>query len=278
MNAYEQKLEAKRERLLARAEKLRRESDAAYNQGKAIASHIPFGQPILVGHHSERRHRRDIDRINRAYDRAFKAHKAAGETEARAEAVGTGGISGDDPDAITKLREKLAGLEVSQCHMVEVNKAWRKAGKPKTQDDAGWLKVAELGGVEVAYLMRPRQDMTKYPWQGGPFASFSLSNNSAEIRRCKARIEELERRAKAAEEMPQVERMTVGGVRLVENRAENRMQILFPEKPACEVIANLKARGFRWARSQGAWQAHLHNRSRWQAECVVKDMGDSFVE
>ena len=59
-----------------------------------------MGQPILVGHHSERRHRRDLDRIHRNLERAMEAEKTAKELAYRAAAVGTGGISSDDPDAI----------------------------------------------------------------------------------------------------------------------------------------------------------------------------------
>lgn len=39
-------------------------AEAAYSRASAIAEMIPFGQPILVGHHSEARHRRDADRID----------------------------------------------------------------------------------------------------------------------------------------------------------------------------------------------------------------------
>ena len=37
-------------------------SDAAWQAEHGILDMIPVGQPILVGHHSERRHRRDLDR------------------------------------------------------------------------------------------------------------------------------------------------------------------------------------------------------------------------
>lgn len=40
-------------------------SNAAYGKTQRIADGIPLGQPILVGHHSEGRHRADIARIDR---------------------------------------------------------------------------------------------------------------------------------------------------------------------------------------------------------------------
>ncbi|MDX3126575.1 DUF3560 domain-containing protein [Streptomyces scabiei] len=39
-------------------------SQAHHGEAHRIASSIPFGQPILVGHHSERRARRDVERID----------------------------------------------------------------------------------------------------------------------------------------------------------------------------------------------------------------------
>jgi len=38
----------------------------------AIADNIPFGQPILVGHHSERRARRDAEKIENGMRKAVK--------------------------------------------------------------------------------------------------------------------------------------------------------------------------------------------------------------
>lgn len=52
---YYERQEARRERYELRAERARQESDAAARQAEKIASIIPMGQPILVGHHSEER-------------------------------------------------------------------------------------------------------------------------------------------------------------------------------------------------------------------------------
>ncbi|GAA2470934.1 DUF3560 domain-containing protein [Streptomyces mauvecolor] len=41
-------------------------SESAWKRGHQIADGIPLGQPILVGHHSERRARRDQERIDNA--------------------------------------------------------------------------------------------------------------------------------------------------------------------------------------------------------------------
>jgi predicted RNA methylase len=48
------------------------EANSARLAVHAIADHIPFGQPILVGHHSERRARKDAERIDNGIRRAVK--------------------------------------------------------------------------------------------------------------------------------------------------------------------------------------------------------------
>lgn len=50
-----------------------REGDAAYTNVQNVTEHIPPGQPILVGHHSERRARRDAERIEAGMRRAVNA-------------------------------------------------------------------------------------------------------------------------------------------------------------------------------------------------------------
>jgi len=48
------------------------DADSARRAVDAIAQHIPFGQPILIGHHSERHARRDAQRIEDGMRRAVK--------------------------------------------------------------------------------------------------------------------------------------------------------------------------------------------------------------
>lgn len=48
--------------------------------------------------------------------------------------------------------------------------------------------------------------------------------------------------------------ITFPGGRVVQNWAENRLQIIFDEKPASDLITELKRHAFKWAPSKGAWQ------------------------
>src|ERR1017187_4836934 len=48
------------------------EAEQARKAGASVADGIPFGQPILVGHHSERHARRDAERIENGMRRAVR--------------------------------------------------------------------------------------------------------------------------------------------------------------------------------------------------------------
>lgn len=270
MNAYEARLEARRERLEARAEKLRREGQGRVDRAHEMASAIPFGQPILIGHHSEKRDRAFRGRIHSNFDKGFQALKAAGELEARAANVGSGGISSDDPDAIAKLLEKLEKAQNLQNMMVRANKVIKAFWKAGVRDAASgdkwelYLQRLEEAGCKVG---PGRAKLLLEPDFAGRigFADYQLQNNGAEVRRIKARIEQL--KANAGREASEQQ---IGEIKIVENVELNRLQIIFPGKPDAQVRAKLKSAGFRWAPSEGAWQRHLSNAARYWAGEIVK--------
>ena len=76
-NSYERKLDAKRDRLLERADKAEREGDTRINRASSDASMIPLGQPILVGHHSEKRDRNFRKRIQNNFSKGIELKEKA---------------------------------------------------------------------------------------------------------------------------------------------------------------------------------------------------------
>ena len=106
------------------------------------------------------------------------------------------------------------------------------------------------------------------------FPPYALSNNNANIKRVKDRIAHLERAA--TREHKEVD---IGntGIKLVQNVEENRLQIIFPGKPDAEVRGKLKASGFRWSPTSGAWQRHLGNSAIWAAESILKELRSKEV-
>ena len=255
MNTYEKKQEARRKRLLDRAERAERQAAGRLATADQMGSAIPLGQPILVGHHSERRDRRYRERIHSNLEKGFDEQKKADRLRERAASVGKGGISADDPEAVAKLKEKLATLEEKQEFMRSANKAIRKGDNQALRD----LGVSD---ARIAQLKEP-----DFMGRIG-FASYALQNNNANIRRIRERIKDLESRTSDETRTT----LDQGGVQVVDNVGENRVQIIFPGKPAVEVRQKLKSHGFRWSANAGAWQRHRSLSALHCAQAVVESL------
>ncbi len=169
--------------------------------------------------------------------------------------VGTGGIMSGDADALEQLRDKLAKLEARQEQMKRINAYYRKH---KTLD--GCPDLSEKGVASVAeYMQKFSQDK--------PCPTWELSNNSANIRRIRDRIEHIER-----EKSRTAEAITGDGWQLIEKPEIMRIQFIFDDKPDSDTRATLKQNGFRWAPSEGAWQRTLNNAGRYAAKDVMKQL------
>lgn len=277
MNSYETKQAARKKRLLDAANRQDAKASAAFDAAdlREERSGIPLGQPILVGHHSEGRHRRAIERSHAAMERGVEASKRADELRTRAAGVGTGGISSDDLDALEKLRDKLACQKQSQSNMKGANRVvrkWHKKGVThETEGDQFATYAAELEAVAPHYNAALAREMLK-PKYGRvvAFESFELTNLNARIKATEKRIAQLERAA----EVETTEREIFDGCKLVENTEENRLQFFFDGKPAPEVRAILKSHAFKWAPSQGAWQRQLTNAARFAGQQVERKLAE----
>ena len=281
MNPYERKQQARRERLLAAAERAEAQSEAAYKRAdmREEVSGIPFGQPILVGHHSEGRHRAAIRRADNAMRASIEADKRAKELRGKAEGVGKGGISSDDPEAIQKLQAEIDAAQAQQDFMREANKVIRRWAKklPEGVDSAGFEKyLAELQAIRAGFPATAAAQLLRADFAGRiGFAAYQLQNNGANIKRMEKRIAQL-RAAEAARVAAGGEEKRVryqGVCEVVENFEENRLQIVFDGKPSAEVRAELKSNGFRWAPSQEAWQRQLNNGARYAAQRFLRSQG-----
>lgn len=251
--------EARRERLETAAERARRESTRRYQASRAAVEHIPLGQPILVGHHSERGHRAALRRADSHMSACVAASKRAEVLAQRAESVGDGGVLSDDPEALVKLRAQLVELEARQEHMKQANAIIRRF---KT-DPEKCVEQLTAGGVFTEE--RARQLLRPDFMQRIGFPNYALSNNNANIRRVRARIADLERNAQIPE--GEVMRSKSGVIYQI---GDNRVQLVFPGKPAENIRARLKSYGFRWAPSAGAWQRHLNAAGKNTAQLIIE--------
>ncbi len=180
--------------------------------------------------------------------------------------TGMGGISADDPNAVSKLESKLAKLEALQETMKAVNAYYRKH---KTLDGCPHLSPEQIEKLKASmsgsYRANPK-----------PFESYQLSNNNAEIHRLKDRITALTRR----KELGYVGWEFDGG-RVEANTADNRLQIFFDEKPDKEIREELKGNGFRYAPSAEAWQRQLNDNAIYAADrikCIQPLTGERPTE
>src|SRR3989338_10205669 len=83
---YEEKQLARIERYQELAQKAKQQSQSAYDNSNRLSKMIPFGQPILVGHHSEKMHRRHIEKIHNAMNKSVELQKKAEYYEGKVKA------------------------------------------------------------------------------------------------------------------------------------------------------------------------------------------------
>jgi hypothetical protein len=252
-NAYEAKKAARLDRMRERAARLRSEADARETSARERASHIPFGQPILIGHHSEKRHRRDIERIHQGFGKAHELTKEAEALEQRADrSERVGAISSDDPDAIEKLREKLAGVERDRERMAEANRAVRSANPREA--------LATLGFSESLI----EKALTRDPMGNIGFPPYALRNAASEAARLRERIRHLEERAKRRPPT------TLHGIGVRVEESANRVRVIFDAKPDDGTRGELKRAGFRWSPTANAWQRHASNAAWEDAKRITR--------
>lgn len=270
-NLYQERREAKIDRYEEKASSAHLQAESRFNTAREMADGIPFGQPILVGHHSEKRDRRYRDRIHDNFDKAVKLeNKATHYSEKASAAESNCAITSDDPTAVSELRTKLKSRATLQAYMKAINSGIRKAALDTLPKDDVPAKLTEIiasvcpddgeGKALLQKLLNNAQDST----YGLIFPPHELTNNNAQIRRLKERIAELE---KASEN--ETTKTCHGVCTLVEDADENRVRSIFPGKPDELTREIIKSENFRWSRTNGAWQRQLNSAGRVAAKRVL---------
>jgi hypothetical protein len=234
----------RRERLENKLEKRREWADKAETRSAQLSSEshrmmdaIPMGQPILIGHHSEKRDRNYRNRAWNKMGAAVERSKMAEHHTARAAGIEVAletSIFSDDPDAIEAIEARIAENEAKRERMKLINKLYKKS-------DSEGLKAL---GLDLEALKAKLAAAGGY-WGKAPHLPYELSNLGGRIASDKKRIEDVkmrQRRAAEAEAAP-------GGVSL--KFGQGRAQVTFAEKPAREILDALKAADFHW--SGGSW-------------------------
>lgn len=256
MTDYEAKQAARRDRYDALAQKNAAQSAGSFEASQRATQHIPIGQPILVGHHSEGRHRAALKRSDSAMRKACEATAKAEYYQRKADSVGKGGVSSDDPDAVEKLRIQLQTAQKAQERMKLANGIIRRhKADPNAAIDA-----------LVANNWKPAkaQELLTKDFAGRiGFPAYALQNNNANIRRIEERIKVLESNRTREDKTE-----TGPGYTYEESTAENRVMFLFDGKPADTIRDLLKSNGFKWSPNRSAWVRHLNNTGVYYAKVV----------
>lgn len=127
-----------------RANEAKRERDAV----SALADGIPLGQPILVGHHSERRARKDAQRIENGMRKAVNLWETSQYWQMRAAGALAAAKYKDLPGVrarrIKTLEAEKRKVEREKSHALAIIKLW--------ENDAAAIKAKD--GRELSFLER----------------------------------------------------------------------------------------------------------------------------
>lgn len=119
-------------------------SDAAFSLAHTISDAIPLGQPILVGHHSERHARRDASRIDNAMRAGVEQSHKAAYYQAKAAASLSHAQRLASPPVIAR---RIASLQTTRRQWQRLNIQHRDAGQD-TATSQRWLEHIE---TRIAY-------------------------------------------------------------------------------------------------------------------------------
>lgn len=240
----------RRERIERRAEKRRewaesrsRKAEQRERAAKAISDNIPLGQPILVGHHSEKRHRKELARIQGGFEAAHEHRKMASEHAYKADGIDRqldASIYSDDPDAVEALEAKAARLEAEADRCKAINKAARLGGP-------GWVERIDppLTDEERAEIISNAKYSTGVSARQ-PFPAYHLALLRANARRCRERIKAVRRQQES-----QAEAEAAPGGIVYQESESGWCSVRFAEYPGRPIVSALKAAFFSY--SGGSW-------------------------
>ena len=195
-------------------------------------------------------------------------------------------IDNTDPYAIEKISGKIKYMEDAHDVTLLYNKMCKKNGvsnwswADRTDEDKAKRREVLEQTVNAAKEKGYSDSVIKEGIEH-PFGS----NQTAEIRRNKQRLEELQKRQEKLEERKASENNSKGGSSantgrvdfdggyVYENPELDRIQIIYDGKPERDVIDKLKHNGFRWSPSQGAWQRQLNRNGRSAVNRVFAETG-----
>jgi hypothetical protein len=166
-------------------------------------------------------------------------------------------IKSGDPKAIEMLQDKIDELEADQTRMKSANAHYKKYG---TMKDFELLTDEEASRIDTKIE-------SGYSWDKRPYPSYKLTNNNANIKNTKQRLERL-----VAVKEEGTKETETDLFKIVENTEIMRLQLLFDGKPDEKTRSVLKSNGFKWAPSQNAWQRQLTENAKYSLQRIIKEL------
>lgn len=167
--------EERAERFETYSDSRRQDAESAHKAVSAIADNIPLGQPILVGHHSEKRARKDAEKIENGMRRAVKMWEQSKYWESRAAGAIRLAKYKERPDVRAR---RIKGLEADKRKQEKIKgraeiclKLWSKPDL--TQQQA----LVFAGTSEGGWLHLPRKEGDRPDFNGSQTAYGALSNS-----------------------------------------------------------------------------------------------------
>lgn len=268
INAYQDRRAARIDGLRAAGDRRTAEGEKRAAAGWKKLDAIPFGQPV---HGSRDRNFRD--KAGKQIDSGYRLQKEAETFYNRANAAENNtAISSDDPLALEKLTEKLkkteAAREALKKSVMEARKDFDKKVK-----SGEYVKKGHYYGCRIpeGFTDEDRNNPEMFKalpeWEKNRSVLYHYYNKngekverpemgyrsglySQEIKRIKDRIESLQKRQQQEDSTEEI-----NGITIELSASDNRVKILFGEKPDSSTINKLKSHGFRYSRYNNAWQA-----------------------
>jgi hypothetical protein len=221
-----------------------------------MLSVIPFGQPILVGHHSEGRDRNYRNHAWNKMGAAVAQQKLAEHHESKAKNLESAldrTIFSDDDNAVEAIEARIAQHEAQREQMKKINSMYRKG------DAAG---LAALG-IDLENLKAKL--VAAGPWFGkAPHMPYEMSNLGGRIQADKKRLEAIKAQQSRQAEAAATENGVV--IKHFGSGITSYSSVTFAEKPERPILNALRDAQYTWG--GGRWCGPTENLPACVAELV----------
>ncbi|WP_327421773.1 ParB/RepB/Spo0J family partition protein [Streptomyces sp. NBC_01230] len=159
----EERADDRAERFSDRADRAVASADVRRATADQISKRFEFGQPILVGHHSEGRARRDAARIDSNMRKSFEDRDRAGYWADRTRASENYTAHRNNPQRTLRRLERLRAdlRQQERAHANAVEKGWVSVGRHArliqdlTEEIAHWEQIVEKAKADGVKLWGP---------------------------------------------------------------------------------------------------------------------------